>query len=109
MAQKCKIEFVSVGADRATFLHRGRLMSVIAEDDGVRATRLGRPRGARGGMFVNPAPVEIAEFRDAIASGKLSLELMEIGQRVGAVFEKAWTPPAAAGDSAHGDGQARLL
>lgn len=104
MAQMRKIEFVSVGIDRATFLHRGRLMSIIAEDDGVRATRLGRPRGARGFMFVNPAPVEIAEFRDAIAAGRITPQLMSIGQRVSAIFEKAWTQPAAASDL-----QARLL
>ncbi|CAM5763589.1 hypothetical protein [Bosea minatitlanensis] len=106
MAQKRKIQFVAVGPDRATFLHRGRLMTILAEadDDGVRATRLGRPKGARGFMFINPAPVELAEFRDAIASGKLSPELMEIGQRVGAIFEKAWTRPAAASDL-----QVRLL
>lgn len=101
MAQKrkLKIEFVSVASDRATFRHRGKLMTIIAEDYGVRATRLGRPGGAAGFLFVNPAPVELDEFREVIAAGKLTPKLVEIGDRVGAIFEEAWakSEPAAPG------------
>ena len=93
MAQKrkLKIEFVSVQPDRATFLHRGKRMQVIIEEYGVRATRLGRPRGAAGFMFLNPAPVDRIEFLDAIASGELNPQLAAIGERVGAIFETAWS------------------
>lgn len=92
---KTKIRFVSISPDRAIFQHRGKSMEIYATDDGVAAKRSGRPRGQRGFMFVNPAPVDRTVLVEALAVGQLTPEIMEIGETVGEIFERAWAPRVA--------------